>query len=140
MDTPRCLNIADRIDALLQVELGTGIDRQRMLSDALYARDVLLVCDAHRGHPLAALARDFRAAAAEVPVEAAAPTPAPAPDPMPPEPPPPSGWGGGSSRFMSSLLDAFRPSRLPPDDAEPPAPAEPPPRTRPWYSPSRWRR
>ena len=94
MDTRRCLRIADRIDALLLVELGRGIDLQRMLAEPLYARDVLLVCQAHKGHELAALAGDFRTAL-DAPEDEAAP---------------PSGWGGGHSGFDSSSSDGFRPS------------------------------
>jgi hypothetical protein len=71
MNTRRCLKIADRINALLVAELGQGIDRQRMLAEPLYARDVLLVCDALRGD-LSSLAQHFRTAATEVPAEAAA--------------------------------------------------------------------
>ena len=46
MHTRHCLKITDRIDLLLVRELGQGLDRQRMLREPLYARDVLLVCDA----------------------------------------------------------------------------------------------
>jgi hypothetical protein len=60
MNTPRCLKIATRIDAWLLHELGQGISPQRMVEDARYARDVLLVCDAHPGSTLAALAQHFR--------------------------------------------------------------------------------
>ncbi len=70
-DTPmnhsRCLKIVERIDAWLVHELGQGIDRQRMLQDAAYARDVLLVCDAHSGTAMAALAQHFRQAVREEP-------------------------------------------------------------------------
>jgi len=57
------LQIANRINLLLLRELGQGIAVDRLLSDALYARDVLLVCDAHAGSDLASLAVHFRAAA-----------------------------------------------------------------------------
>ena len=65
MNTRRCHRIALRIDALLLTELGQGIEPQRMLTQPLYARDVLLVCDAHTGGDLAALAQHFRAAVAD---------------------------------------------------------------------------
>ncbi len=70
MDTARCLKTADRIAALLRAELGEDIDRRRLVLEPLYARDVLLVCDAHAGHAqpelalLPGLARQFRAALA----------------------------------------------------------------------------
>ena len=109
MNSRRCLKIADRIDVLLQVELGRGIDLQRMVAEPLYIRDVLLVCDAHRGHELADLARQYRAALAETPE----------PDPAEERAATPSGWGAVTSGFVSSLFDAFRPSQpassLPPE-------------------------
>lgn len=62
MNEARLLLIASRIDLLLQRELGQGIDPRRMVRDALYARDVLLVCEAQPGSSLDSLARHFRAA------------------------------------------------------------------------------
>ena len=62
MDTRRCFRIADRIDAGLRRELGQGIERERLVHEPLYARDVLLVCDAMRGSDLARHARQFRLA------------------------------------------------------------------------------
>lgn len=53
--------LAERMNLLLQQAVGCGVDAQRMLHDPLYARDVLLVCDAHRGSELAALAQQYRA-------------------------------------------------------------------------------
>jgi len=67
MNARRCHKIAQRIDTLLTRELGEGIDAERMLADALYARDVLLVCDAMRDHELATLSPRFRRAAAAEP-------------------------------------------------------------------------
>ena len=67
MNARGCLKIADRMDVLLQAELGLGIDLQRMVGDTLYARDVLLVCEAYHGHELAELARQFRFAVDEPP-------------------------------------------------------------------------
>ena len=55
------LQIAERIHALLLREIDFAIDIQRLLGDARYARDVLLVCDAVPGGelvPLAALLRE----------------------------------------------------------------------------------
>ena len=64
MNTSRCLKIAARIGTLLEREIGLGVDAKRMLTERLYLRDVLLVCDAHRG-ALAELAAWFRRSAAE---------------------------------------------------------------------------
>jgi hypothetical protein len=71
MHTRHCLKLADRMHALLEREIGQGLDRQRLLADALYARDVLLVCDALIATDGPLLARAFRRAAAS-PDEAAA--------------------------------------------------------------------
>ncbi len=64
MHTRHCFKIADRIHALLVRELGQGLDRQRMVQEALYARDVLLVCDALHHSDAPFLAHHFRRAAA----------------------------------------------------------------------------
>ena len=108
MNIRRCHRIALRIDALLQLELRQGIDNKRMLTEALYARDVLLVCDAHPGTDLAALAHHYRAAVAEASVDAG----------------PSSGLG---SDFKSSRRDSL-----------PPAPAAQKEAASAWFSPSRW--
>lgn len=139
MNPRRCLQIADRIDVQLQAKLARGIDLGRMLSDPLYARDVLLVCDAHRGEELATLAREFREAMAEAPDASEASDASEAP----PESRPASAWSRATSDFMSSLFDVFRPSQptsstLPP--ADPAAQAELQRRAQAWYSPTRWRR
>ena len=60
MNRSHCLKVAEKMNALLEIELGEGIDTRRMLDDALYARDVLLVCEALRGTGLRHLARLFR--------------------------------------------------------------------------------
>lgn len=94
MNARRCLKIAARIGALLEQEIGIGVDAKRMLTERLYLRDVLLVCEAHRGNELADLARWFRRSAAEAPADHA----------------PPSGFGVDSvfpvSGFGPSLLDS----------------------------------
>ena len=59
MNQRHCLKIAQRMHTLLEAELGEGIEAQRMLDDALYARDVLLVCEALHGTGLRQLARLF---------------------------------------------------------------------------------
>ena len=75
MNARRCHKIALRIDALLTREMGEGIDAERMLADALYARDVLLVCDALRDHELATLSPRFRRAMLAEPDRDDAPRP-----------------------------------------------------------------
>jgi hypothetical protein len=75
MNARRCHKIAQRIDTLLARELGEGVDAERMLADALYARDVLLVCDAMRDHELATLSPRFRRAASAEPDPDDAPRP-----------------------------------------------------------------
>ena len=67
MNTRRCLKIAERMNALLLHELGQGVAELRMVAEPLYARDVLLVCDAMPGTELATLAQQFRVAATETP-------------------------------------------------------------------------
>jgi len=103
MNTRRCLKIADRINALLLRELRQGIDRQRMVGEPLYARDVLLVCDAFAGSDLASLAQHFRAAAAEA---AEASTTASGPN-----------SGFSASRFLSSIFGPISTLDPPPDKA-----------------------
>jgi hypothetical protein len=67
MDMHLCFKLAVRIDAGLLAVLGEGINAKRMVSQPLYARDVLLVCDALIGTELQALAVQFRQAAAPEP-------------------------------------------------------------------------
>ena len=64
MHTRHCLKLAARIHALLLQELGQGIEAARLLAEPLYARDVLLVCDALAATDGPLLARAFRRAAA----------------------------------------------------------------------------
>jgi hypothetical protein len=88
MNTRRCLKIAARMNGLLKNELGQGVVPARMLSEPLYARDVLLVCEALRGSELAELATRFRRALAADADEAGAPRHS----------------GFSASRFLSSLF------------------------------------
>jgi hypothetical protein len=82
MHTRHCLKLADRIHALLERELGQGIERSRLLAEPLYARDVLLVCDALIATDGPLLARAYRRAA-DAPEEGTAEA----------SPTRPSGWG-----------------------------------------------
>ena len=98
MHTRHCLKIADRIHVLLVREIGQGLDRQRMVKEQLYARDVLLVCDAMRGTDAPVLATHYRRAAAgpDEAEEAAAR----------------KGSGFSASRFLNSLFGlAAEPAR-----------------------------
>ena len=97
MHTRHCLKIADRIHVLLVRELGQGLDRQRMVREPLYARDVLLVCDALRLTDAPFLAMHFRrcAASPEETKQVAARRVAKATTP---------GRGFSASRFLSSLF------------------------------------
>ena len=56
------LQIATRLHFVLLRELGRGIDVGKMLKRDVYARDVLLVCDAHGDPELSRLAQAFRGA------------------------------------------------------------------------------
>lgn len=67
MDPQSRLQLANRIHLGLMRELGQGIDVRQMLDSALYARDVLLVCQAYPASELPQLAEQFRqATAAEI--------------------------------------------------------------------------
>jgi hypothetical protein len=90
MHRPSREQIANRIHLGLMRELGQGIDVKQMLRSALYARDVLLVCQAYPGSELQRLGAEFRLAGLE-----AAPGAAPRA----------SGWQRDSSGF-----DALRPA------------------------------
>lgn len=102
MNKRLCLTIAARIDAALQRDLGEGIDLARMLSDPLYRRDVLLVCDAQDGPELPAMAKEFRDASEAAEAEMAG-----------------SDSGFSPSRFFNSLFGALgMPSEQPPADSK----------------------
>jgi hypothetical protein len=89
MATPaRRRRIAQRIAALLARTLDAPVDVQRLLDDARYARDVLLVCDAHPGSDAASLAMHFRAETRALALEA--------PEPLAPP-------AAGEERFVRSL-------------------------------------
>jgi hypothetical protein len=90
----RSLQIATRIHFALLREIGVGIDIGRLLKQPLYARDVLLVCDACTGHDLPRLATALRGISADG-VHAGASS-------------------GASSQFSTSLLGGsqFSPSQL----------------------------
>ena len=105
----RLLRVANRIHLLLQRELGEGIDVGRLLKDPLYARDVLLVCDAQAGSLQQSLARQFRQLRAE---RLAARDPAST-----------FGDSSGFGSMPSSLAD-----ELPAVQRSKPS----------WFSPSRW--
>jgi hypothetical protein len=135
MNTRRCLQIADAMHELLLRELGEGVDGLRMIAEPLYARDVLLVCDALEDTAVATLARHYRIAANER--EAAAAGTAPDPDDA-----------AAQLRFGPTTVSGsdsfFGPPRSGgPSSLDPPADTRPGPdgaaRARRWFSPSRWR-
>jgi hypothetical protein len=164
MDPQPRLQIAERINAQLLLQLDLGVDPRRMLTEPLYLRDVLLVCDAHPGSELATLARQYRAelaalaaarAAKDQPaVAAAAPAKAaPAPARSRPEAVRPAQQRSAMSRFSMSLFGAsifggslfegtiFGGSRRasPETDFGGDTARNEAPRA-PWFSPSRWLR
>lgn len=115
------LQIARRIHLELVRELGQGIDVKQMLHSALYARDVLLVCQAFPGADLQRLGEQFRQASAEAIAPAATR---------------PGAWQRDSSGFglsrpastaahsdFDSLVDALHDAR---------------PTSRRWLTPSTW--
>ena len=106
---PARYSIAQSIGRLLERDLGHGVDPRRMLNDALYARDVLLVCEAEQGSELHALARQFRKAPA-FRMRDPAPTAAGA-------------VAGASRPGASAHLAALAAGEA---------------RQQPWYSPARW--
>jgi hypothetical protein len=115
MNTRHCLKLAGRMDALLQHELGEGIDPRRMTTDGLYARDVLLVCEALRHTAGPTLAGRFRLAEL-------------APEPAEPGTTPPPARRGSAFSAQKVLNSIFGPSTtLPP--AEPAAAAQ----SRSWF-------
>lgn len=97
MDRPQRLQLAQRIHLGLMRELGQGLDLQQMLRSPLYARDVLLVCQAYPDSELPWLAEQFRRASAE---------------PAEQRTQPPSGWGRASSGFdaFAASLPVARPA------------------------------
>jgi hypothetical protein len=64
MDLHLRQQLANRIHLELMRELGQGIDLKQMLNSALYARDVLLVCQAYPDTELTRLGEQFRQATA----------------------------------------------------------------------------
>jgi hypothetical protein len=71
------LQLAKRIHQMLLREIDHAIEVERLLADPLYARDVLLVCEAVPGGELAPLAALFREASRPGPGQAGAPGHAP---------------------------------------------------------------
>ena len=133
MNTRRCLKIADRMHELLLCELGQGADGLRMVAEPLYARDVLLVCDAMPGTELALLAQQYRVAATERQETDA-----------PPSRPPASRVSGFASSIGSRIGQGFGlssqgcGSSLDPDATPEDADVRLRRQARRWFSPSRW--
>jgi hypothetical protein len=106
--------IASRIDLQLRRHLDQGVDVYRALSDARYARDVLLVCDAMVGTDLPLLARQFRVAGERMAQEVRR---------AGHDAGPPQGWAANTSGFGIS---------------QPPSSERQGDDKKPWFSPSRW--
>ena len=124
MGTPLSrLQLAQRIHLLLLREIDHAIEVERLLADARYARDVLLVCDAVPGGELVPLAQLFREASRAQPGEQAEPGHAPQANDWGRDTsgfgvtqPPPMPGSGGSRRASDSEptpLDSPRRSWLP---------------------------
>jgi hypothetical protein len=107
--------LAHRMHRLLRRELGQGIDEARLLAEPLYARDVLLVCDALPGPGLALLASQFRQAGPSGPQDR---------------------FAGSSESWPPSAADSAGPDSTGSPHSLP-AVARPAPR-RNWLSPGRW--
>jgi hypothetical protein len=99
MNSRRCLTVADRIHDLLLRELQEPIDVDRMVQEPLYARDVLLVCEALGDDELTLLARHFRDATAEADT--------PGEDHGPDSRPAGLSSGFSASRFLNSISSLF---------------------------------
>lgn len=124
--SPKLIQIAQRIRQDLIREIDHEILIERLLDDARYARDVLLVCDAMVGGDLPALATMFREASAALPPDAQ-----PAGSQRPGRTHQPNDWSRDTSGFGVTQPPQLTPEPLP----EPPARVE---RRRPWLD--RWRR
>jgi hypothetical protein len=118
MASPPRLQLANRIHLGLMRELGQGIDVKQMLHSVLYARDVLLVCQAYPDSELPQLAELFRQATAERIVRHAARSQAPRRS---------GGFGSSKPPLASAGFDEFADSL--PDPALP---------ARRWLAPSSW--
>ena len=122
------LQLATRIHRLLLREIGHDIEVQRLLADARYARDVLLVCDVVPGGELVPLASLFRVAT----VSAAGQRGAPGHVELANE------WGRDTSGFGLSQPPPITPTPgtqpRPAAGAEPAAPAAAKERRRGWLS------
>ena len=107
------LQLASRIQLLLFRELGEKIAIDRLLSNEVYARDVLLVCEGLRNEELVDLAHRFRKATPAhgkpgrepQPVDWSENTsgfglPVPPDVDEPPEPPEPRGWLAATRRWL----------------------------------------
>ncbi len=140
--SPERRQIAERMQELLIRQIGHSIDLVELLENPLYARDVLLVCDACSGSELMSLSARFRSAGLPTsPNLPKASTPAAKPSPTPPvalrapgHAQQPNDWSRDTSGFGISQPPPVPGQRR---DA---APADAPPteRRRSWLS--AWRR
>jgi hypothetical protein len=98
MNPARLRSAAHRIDFLLLKILGQGISVERLLHDRLYARDVLLVCEALKDPELAELLRLFRSPSPDRPAVT---------QPPPGRAPRAFQWSADTSGFGVSQPDAL---------------------------------
>ncbi len=139
--SPERRQIAERMQELLMRQIGHSIDLVELLENPLYARDVLLVCDACAGSELMALSARFRSAGLPpAPTSATSPASAARASTLPAPPRPPghaqqaNDWSRDTSGFGVSQPPPVPGRRR---DAAP-AEAPNPERRRSWLS--AWRR
>jgi len=120
MDAHYRLQIANRIHLGLKRVLGQGIEVEQLLRSELYARDVLLVCQAFPGGELQRLGEQFRQATIDASTAAAAT---------------PSGWAREGDDFGVCQPVAAVPNA---DFADAGSPRGPAGAARRWLSPSSW--
>ena len=93
------LQIAQRIHQVLVREIDHAIEVERLLTDAHYARDVLLVCDALAGSEAPPLANQFRLMPLPLPMPVAAAAAASGPVGAPGHAQQPTDWSRDTSGF-----------------------------------------
>ena len=120
---PGLLPLAQELHTSVLRAIDHEIEIERMVSDARYARDVLLVCDACQGTELPALAAQWRSLTPRPPSVPTPPRLDDAPTSAPMDlPPMQTAWSAGSD--FGPDANMARPT-LPPVPAVPPVPEVP---------------
>ena len=115
------LQLAQRIHQALVHEIDHAIEVERLLTDARYARDVLLVCDALAGSEAPSLAAQFRLMPIPMPAVAAAGAGARGPGSAPGHAQQATDWARDTSGFGVTQPPPVAPSAgARPRAAEPP--------------------